>query len=99
MEYGEKQKKVKGNGREDIIKETETVISTSLPTDLNEVLQELPPNQRVIIESAFYAMEKSYTGPLPPPDYCESIEKIFVLNRMPSYKNDLKDSDDDDDEK
>lgn len=58
--------------------------NTTQTVDLNDVLQDLPEDKREIIQSAFYAMEHSYSGPLPPPEYCEAIEKIVpgATNRI-----------------
>lgn len=36
--------------------------------NIDKVLEELPKDKRDVIYSAFYAIERSYSGPLPPPE-------------------------------
>lgn len=36
--------------------------------NIDKVLEELPKEKRDVIYSAFYAIERSYSGPLPPPE-------------------------------
>lgn len=45
--------------------------------NVNKVLEELPKEKRDIIYSAFYAIEKSYSGPLPPPEDFASYERTL----------------------
>jgi len=45
--------------------------------NVSKVLEELPKEKRDIIYSAFYAIEKSYSGPLPPPEDFASYERTL----------------------
>lgn len=36
--------------------------------NIDNVLKDLPKEKREVIYSAFYAIERSYSGPLPPPE-------------------------------
>ncbi len=48
------------------------------PTDVNEVLKSLTPDQRRVIESTMIAMEqRSYSGPLPAPEDFAAYEKVL----------------------
>ncbi len=42
---------------------------------LDEVLKELPEDKREVVISAFYAVARSYSSPLPPPEDFERYEK------------------------
>lgn len=42
---------------------------------LDEVLKELPEDKRDVLISAFYAVARSYSSPLPPPEDFERYEK------------------------
>ena len=44
---------------------------------IEKILQELPEDKREIIYSAFYAIERSYSGPLPPPEDFLKYEKAL----------------------
>lgn len=59
---------------------------------LDEVLKELPKEKREVLISAFYAVARSYSSPLPPPEDLRDLNRVisdyFVqkadaeLNRM-----------------
>lgn len=47
------------------------------PTNLNKVLEKLPKEDRETVVSAFYAMERTYSGPLPAPEDFALYEKTL----------------------
>ena len=51
----------------------------SIPEDVNAILQELPEDKRNAILSTMMAFEeeRSFSGPLPPPEYLEAYEKVM----------------------
>ena len=49
-----------------------------IPTDVNEVLKSLTPDQRRVIESTMIAMEqRTYSGPLPAPEDFAAYEEVL----------------------
>ena len=44
---------------------------------IDSVLKDLPKEKRDVIYSAFYAIERSYSGPLPPPDDFANYEQTL----------------------
>ena len=46
----------------------ESLRSSAKVDNIDKVLEDLPKDKRDIIYSAFYAIERSYSGPLPPPE-------------------------------
>lgn len=46
----------------------ESLRSSAKVDNIDKVLEELPKDKRDVIYSAFYAIERSYSGPLPPPE-------------------------------
>ena len=44
---------------------------------VDSVLRDLPKEKRDVIYSAFYAIERSYSGPLPPPDDFANYERTL----------------------
>lgn len=48
------------------------------PVDVNKVLETLTPKQREAIEGTLFAMEqRSFSGPLPPPEDFEAYERVL----------------------
>lgn len=48
------------------------------PVDVNKVLESLTPAQREAIEGTLFAMEqRSFSGPLPPPEDFEAYERVL----------------------
>lgn len=45
--------------------------------NIDSVLKDLPKEKRDVIYSAFYAIERSYSGPLPPPDDFANYEQTL----------------------
>lgn len=46
----------------------ESLRGSAKVANIDKVLEELPKDKRDVIYSAFYAIERSYSGPLPPPE-------------------------------
>lgn len=54
------------------------MLNKNKPTEkLDEVLKELPEDKREVVISAFYAVARSYSSPLPPPDDFDRYEKTL----------------------
>ena len=51
----------------------------AIPADVNAILQELPEEKRSAILATMMAFEeeRSFSGPLPPPEYLEAYEKTL----------------------
>ncbi len=49
------------------------------PKDVVEILENMPPEDREVIESVFFAMEKrsSYSGPLPHPSFFREYDEVL----------------------
>ncbi len=54
-------------------------IEENIPADVNDILQELPEEKRNAIVATMMAIqeERSFSGPLPPPDYLAEYEKTL----------------------
>ena len=54
-------------------------IENAMPADVNDILKDLPEEKRNIILSTMLAIEeeRSFSGPLPPPEYFEAYGKTL----------------------
>lgn len=60
------------------MKEQKLTEKKVLPTDINEILEELPEEKRKVIVSTMLAIEsQSYSGPLPSPEDFKAYEQAM----------------------